>query len=377
MAHLHNRLVSHVATIALATAVLAGGLPSAAFATTPKAGKVTAPRYGAYVGVCAGESPFDMSALVTYRKQVGENPAIVMWYQPWADGGRNQFDTSACVRVWQRGAIPMITWEPWDPQGDPKYLSNPGTQPEWTLKKINSGKYDAYIHQFAKDAAASGGPVMIRLMHEMNGYWYPWGGRANGNSAAEFRAAWRRVVRIFREEGATNVTWVWAPNEAGKNPKTDPYVAYYPGSSYVDWVGLSGYNWGTSRPKPFSWRTFETIYHGCLRYLYKYKKPIMVAEIASVPNGGNKAYWMAQTFERIRNHHKEIKAVIYYNRNDKGLIGIQKWKLDSSRGSLSAYRTAVRSKYYKGPVPKTLRNWTARLRADQWTELSAIPRMYY
>jgi beta-mannanase len=48
------------------------------------------------------------------------------------------------------------------------------------------------------------------------------------------------------------VEWVWNPNidYAG----SVPLPRLYPGDGYVDYVGLDGYNWGTSQ----SWSTWQT-----------------------------------------------------------------------------------------------------------------------
>ena len=53
--------------------------------------------------------------------------------------------------------------------------------------------------------------IHLRPMHEMNGNWYPWAGTVNGNSPKLFRAAWRRMHRIFAKQRARNVRWVVSP----------------------------------------------------------------------------------------------------------------------------------------------------------------------
>jgi hypothetical protein len=62
-------------------------------------------------------------------------------------------------------------------------------------------------------------------------------------------AAWRHIVTIFRALGAGNVTWLWTVNiindtQRGTIPSPAPW---WPGSSYVTWVGIDGYylkpNW--------------------------------------------------------------------------------------------------------------------------------------
>src|SRR5262249_38371097 len=49
------------------------------------------------------------------------------------------------------------------------------------------------------------------LRRRVNGsWWYGQSPRANPSlTTADFVAAWRRVVDIFRQEGAFNVSWAW------------------------------------------------------------------------------------------------------------------------------------------------------------------------
>src|SRR5450759_2073692 len=176
------------------------------------AGVVQPPATGAYIGVFRPPAPFDPSALDTYTATISpKKPAIVMWYQPWANG-RTKFDPAAAVALYARGAIPMVTWEPWDTGSETTVALDTSNEAAFKLANIIGGTYDPYIRTFARDVKSARGPVMIRLMHEMNGNWYPWSGFANGNTPQEFVAAWRHVHDLFVSEGATNVTWVWSIN---------------------------------------------------------------------------------------------------------------------------------------------------------------------
>ena len=71
----------------------------------------------------------------------------------------------------------------------------------------------------------------------MNAPWYSWGyGHVR---PSVFVAAWRHIVTLFRSEGADNVTWLWTLNQ--DRPGTGPVAAWWPGASYVTWVGIDGY----------------------------------------------------------------------------------------------------------------------------------------
>jgi len=128
-------------------------------------------------------------------------PRIVIWYQGWG-GEWNAFYARGADAVHARGAMQLITWEPW---------ADSSTS-EWSLTVIARGDHDAYIRSWAADVAAWGRLLYVRPMHEMNGSWHPWGMGVLGNTHSLFRTAWRHVVDLVRVQGASSISWVWCPN---------------------------------------------------------------------------------------------------------------------------------------------------------------------
>lgn len=66
------------------------------------------------------------------------------------------------------------------------------------------GAYDTYITGYARAVRRYGQPLFIRpICGEFNGYWWDWcSPKANPElTAADFVAAWRRIVDIFRPGG--------------------------------------------------------------------------------------------------------------------------------------------------------------------------------
>ena len=106
--------------------------------------------------------------------------------------------------MWSRGAVPLVTWEPWTLDGR-----------GFSLRGIADGRFDGYVRRAARSAAAWGHPILLRFAHEMNGTWYPWGRGKRETLPGIYKAAWRHLVGIFRSAGADNVRWVWAPNVDG------------------------------------------------------------------------------------------------------------------------------------------------------------------
>ena len=183
-------------------------------------------------------------------------------------------------------------------------------------------------------------------MHEMNGDWYPWG--VNNNTAADFVAAWRHLHKVFEEEGATKVKWVWSPNV--RYGHEYPFADLYPGSSYVDWVALDGYNWGTDphlgQPE---WQSFGDIFGATYNQLTNLApgKPMMIAETASTEHGGNKANWIRKTFLEDIPDYAAIKSVIWFNQSD----GPFDFRINSSTESRNAFREVFDSYTWSGSLP--------------------------
>jgi len=289
---------------------------------------------GVLWGVFAQGAPYDRSKLISVERTVGRKPAIEMWYQEWA--GEPPFPASDAEWLVSHGIVPMVTWEPWRP---PKILHElVVNQRRFRLARIAAGAFDPYIRSYAEQVKQYGGPVMLRPFHEMDGFWYPWGGTVNGNSPAAFIAAWRHIHDIFDEVGATNVTWVWSVNNESVPPTPENSgPRYWPGSRYVDWIGISGFNWGTSSPYS-AWNTFDELYHKRIGLLMQFRKPIVLTEIGAAEVGGDKASWIRQTFSNILRHYPRVRAFIWYDKRDSRL---QDWRIASSWASLSAFRSTL------------------------------------
>lgn len=301
----------------------------------PVAGRVLPPSgHRLYWGAFVQGAPFTTSSVSSLEGTVDHRPAIVMWFQEWH--GQPPFPTQAARRLASRRIVPMITWEPWKPPLVPGKLVV--EQPKYRLARIAAGSFDAYIRSYAEQVRRYGKPVLLRPFHEMDGFWYPWGGTVNGNTAAAFVAAWRHIHHIFDQVGATNVTWVWSVNHESVPdvPRNVP-ARYWPGARYVDWIGISGFNWGTSSSFG-SWISFNQIYRSRIRMLLGYHKPILLAEIGAVEVGGDKARWIRSTFTTIVRDYPQVKALVWYDRRDSRL---EDWRIDSSAWSVAAFRSAL------------------------------------
>ncbi len=338
------------ALAAILAAVLVAVLVTA---TAPDNAQAThAPRVlGAFIGKqTVGDTTADAGNMSTeidaFTTKVGATPGVVMWYQAWGrTDGRQYFNfkgdngIGVMDEVVSKGAMPMVTWTP-------RYPGQGTDQPDYALRKIIAGNHDAYITQWAKGAAAWKKPFYLRFAHEMNSKWQPWSPGVNGNTATQYRAAWRHVHDIFVQQGATNVRWVWSPYVSCGN--CTAFSSVYPGNSYVNWVALDGYNWGTS-PTGGSWQTMSQVFATSYDKVTALapKKPFMIAEISSAEAGGSKAKWITNGFyNTIRYRMPKTKAIVWFDSNKE-----RDWRINSSDASLAAYKKVAQDPSYQGQLP--------------------------
>jgi cellulose synthase/poly-beta-1,6-N-acetylglucosamine synthase-like glycosyltransferase/beta-mannanase len=296
----------------------------------PIYGKILPPLH-AFVGIAVENNATNISAV---EQQVQKKFAVVNYYQAWGTK-QNRFQDIPGAQIANDGKILMVSWEPWKPVAGFARNQKDIDQPQYRLARITEGDFDGYITDYAHSVKAYNKPVFIRFAHEMNGNWYPWGGHLN--TPQDFIAAWRHIHDIFEKEGVRNVTWVWAPNEMYEETAySNDILLTYPGDEYVDWVGLSSFNWA-GLYKNNVWRTPQSMFEPTVQVLATLHKPILIAETATAENGNanGKAIWITQLSQYIQNQPL-IKGVIWFNVNDTGID----WRITSTKRSVVAFHNA-------------------------------------
>jgi hypothetical protein len=210
-----------------------------------------------------------------------------MYYSGWYVPFPLRFATTAA----NDGAVPLVQMDP-----DGKRVA-----------AIAAGKYDGYLSAYAEAVRAYRHPVVLSFGHEMNGSWYSWG--YQHTSPAAFVAAWRHIVTLFRTLGARNVTWLWTVNiindtQQGKIPRPNQW---WPGGSYVNWVGIDGYYL-----KP-SWR-FAPLFGPTIGVVRAFTgDPILIAETGAVP-AANQPAKIADLFSGI--HSYGLLGFVWFDSTD-------------------------------------------------------------
>jgi hypothetical protein len=284
-------------------------------------------------------TPYDgFAAVRRFEGLVGHRMQYVLWFQAWGDDDRS-FAGQWIALAAQSGAIPVITWEPWR-----RDFANPtAEQPEYSLAGIAAGDHDDYIRGWASAAAGMGVPMVLRFAHEQSTEpgtrsWYPWQGDPEG-----YRAAFRHIVGLFREAGAANVQFLWSAMWL------DGWASeYYPGDDVVDLIGTTVLNHGTAVTTPWAqWRTFGELFGGQYRAAAGWGKPIILTELGTAEQGGDKAAWLREVFTSLGSSYPLVSGVLLLEvESDREWPAIN-WSVGSSPGSLNTFRQAVSDPYFK------------------------------
>lgn len=310
-----------------------------------------------YHGVCINAERSDnfARALARYVELVERRPAVLVQFAHAYDAEKPlDWDYHARVlrTIDSHGLIPFLkaTTQTWDNTG----IGLSGFF--FRADDILAGRHDSFFAHAAQVCREFGKPMFLSWNHEMNGDWYTYSEAfarrqtqvASDWTAEKYIAFQRRVRRIFREQGAHNVAFAFAPVLVGRplngHDEAHSWKAYYPGDEFVDWLAPSFYN--EVAPETFDVLAAET------------NKPIFVSEWGSSaarvkwynpkPYPGDGA-WLARTMQLWAERYPNVKGSAYYQWETP-------YRIERAAEQLKAYRAALASPVFiHGPTPRAER----------------------
>jgi len=278
-----------------------------------------------FTGAFIGDKP-SRQDIVTFQRDYVKQPYFVMIFVDW----KNFPDLGVIKAILGEGSCPLITWEPWN--AEPKT----GIDYDGLLQ----GEYDDYISDFAKLIGSFKSEVCLRFAHEMNGNWYPWSGSKIG--VDKYIKIYQYVKDIFDKLGVNNVKWVFSVNWEDTPPiKANDFINYYPGEAYVDYVGIDGYNWGDTQSWS-QWITFRELFNAPYnKVVDQLKKPVLISEFSSASSGGDKAKWIQNAMQDIK-ELKEVKGFVLFNVNKE-----VDWSFPASEEPGKALKKELEDPYFR------------------------------
>jgi Glycosyl hydrolase family 26 len=262
-----------------------------------------------YLGVSEPGNPLSMSNVRRFASLTGARVNLVSYYTGWYEN----FNAAAASAVTRYGALPLI------------FLDS-GRVP---LQDITGGT-GHWATEYAKAVKKFGHPVAISFDSDFNGPWWPWS--FEHESSQLYKAAWRRIVRIFRSVGATNVIWVWTV--AKVSPITTPLAPWWPGSNYVNWVGVNAYYITSSS-------TFNNVFVPTFKRIRRLTNdPLLITE-----TGANMEAGRPRAITNLFHHLGSVPGLlgfIYFDFS-KNLFPLHKWRIDNDPAAIAAFKAAAAS----------------------------------
>jgi glycosyl hydrolase family 26 len=245
-----------------------------------------------------------------FASATGRNPSIVLLYSGWP----GPFNAKFADMAYAHKATPFIQIMP---AGDV------------SMSRVAEGSYDSELRTYAAQVRAFGHVVILSFAPEANGSWYRWGW--GHTPASVWVAAWRHVVTVFREQGATNATWLWTMNIPFTH--SGPVSAYWPGAAYVGIVGIDGYFIHRSD-------TFTSVFGPIISQVRKFtSKPVLISETAVGPVAGPSK--IGGLFAGVKADH--LLGLVWFDQAQHDGPYHQDWRLEDNPAVLGAYRTAARN----------------------------------
>ena len=280
------------------------------------AGPFRAPRTGAYVGAWIKPDALThagrLEAVDGLEKDLGRRLAIVNTYRRFDQLVGTESDREFLAQ----GAALMISWATGD------------------NRSIVDGEHDRLIRRQARAIRTVGKPVLLRMRWEMDRPNL----RATMWSGEDYVASWKHVRDIFRQENATNVSWVWCPTAEGFMRGDAP--AFYPGDDQVDWTCVDVYAGHDFQP-------IGQLMGPFLRWAAQRRKPIVVGEfgVAKAWGSAGRAAWLRDA-ERTFKANKQIKAIAYFESDPDGNGAKQQFRLTGDKPAFQAFAHLTQDPYF-------------------------------
>jgi hypothetical protein len=271
---------------------------------------------GSFLGVYESAKPSSYAPIEAFGQVAGRKPNLAGYINGWAE----LFDGAFAGAMHTHGVTPLIQIDPTDA----------------TMAGIANGTYDSYLREYAGEVRSFRYAVVIGFGQEMNAPWFPWGyGRV---SPRLFVRAWRHLVSVFRAAGADNVTWLWTlqADQQGTGPIQD----WWPGASYVTWIGIDGFY---SKPSD----TFANVFGKTInqaRALTAKPKPVLLAETAV----GLRDDPLANTLKLFEGARKAgVVGLVWYDIAQRAGSDPQDWRIEDDPAAEAGFHLAVQDLFRK------------------------------
>jgi hypothetical protein len=315
-------------------------VPTTTTTTTPKADPVIATGFlqGAYAG---GDNPAGTAA---FDAATGTHASLATDYLPGGSGWAGM-DGSSGTAVAQLAHI-------WASTGDALSLGVPiipssGGTPVGTLAAGATGAYNSYFVTLATTLIQGGeANAYLRLGWEFDGSWFAWNATTPANEVS-FAAYFQQIVTSMRSVPGANFKFVWNPDAGAFTTAGYNVALAYPGSAYVNDIGLDTYDqsWVTPLTPANAWsETTLPSLVAARSFAAAQGRPLAICEwgvaIRSDGHGlGDDPLYVTNFLAWIKNPANDVAYESYFNANSGGVNSLITG--GSFPNALAAFRAAL------------------------------------
>lgn len=248
------------------------------------------------------------------------------------------------------------------------------------VEKVLSSSADSYIAEGVKTMGGLGCTVLLRIGAEMNNW--------SDCDSAKYIQAFQKIAREAKRY--PNIKTVFSPDNISNRNVT--FADFYPGDSYVDWIGVSTYHNSNFRSQnggtgsySYDMANFNDAYYGTgiydsdplvilrplVRFAKEHNKPMMISECGfsyrNSANGDQSAFAQDQLnkfYSYVNMIYPQVKAVFYFDNDLAGLENAYHFAGNSTLAS--TYRSVISKNGAYLAAGQTS--------ADGWQELSQLDR---
>ena len=239
---------------------------------------VAGPAYaskGAYFGTAveptAGQN--DYEALMALERVVGRHFHVLRLYR-------------ALNNTTLRGAAAQEMKS----RGQPMYLNITSEMGRRCVswRSVAAGRYNSQLHSIARQVRRYHYKVYFSWNHEMQG-------NCSTGTAADYRASYKKVRKVFKKERVTNAVWVWVVAAGNMNHDPAKAARYLP--RHVDLIGVDGYN------RAGEWRSVKEIFAAAHRFAANRGIRLFIGEVGCAEDPSDstaKARWISKAFDTFK-----------------------------------------------------------------------------
>jgi mannan endo-1,4-beta-mannosidase len=131
----------------------------------------------------------------------------------------------------------------------------------------------------------------------------------------------------IRTRPGLDVTWLWTLQVDG--PGTGPIASWWPGASYVTWVGLDGFYY---RPSD----TFTSVFGKTINQVRMFTNtPILLSETAVGPDTGNVYAKIQDLFQGL--DQDGLLGLVWFDKDQNAGIYHQDWRLEDNNTAQASF----------------------------------------